>query len=120
MKNNLLYPELSYQIVGICFSVHNELGRFSREKQYSNLIEVKLKEKGIKYKKELPISITGNKVDFLVEDKIILELKTVRAISKDDYRQTQRYLQATGIELGLLINFRNKYLTPKRILRVTK
>ena len=44
MKTKVLYPEFSYKIVGICFGVHNELGRFQREKQYSNLIETKLKE----------------------------------------------------------------------------
>ena len=50
MKTKVLYPEFSYKIVGICFGVHNELGRFQREKQYSNLIETKLKENGINVK----------------------------------------------------------------------
>ncbi|OGM23995.1 hypothetical protein A2715_02370 [Candidatus Woesebacteria bacterium RIFCSPHIGHO2_01_FULL_39_32] len=120
MKTKVLYPEFSYKIVGICFGVHNELGRFQREKQYSNLIETKLKENGINYQREYPISDSGNVVDFLVEQKIILELKATSAITKDHYRQMQRYLQSTRIELGLLVNFRNKYLAPKRILRISK
>lgn len=120
MKSKILYPDLSYKIVGICFKAYNEMGRFAREKQYGDLVETKLKEAKIEYKRELSISNTGNKVDFLIEDKVILELKTVRMITKEDYMQVQRYLNSTGIELGLLVNFRNKYLVPKRILRVER
>lgn len=63
MKSKLLYPELSYIVVGVCFSVHNELGPYAREKQYGNLIEKKLKEAKIPFKRELLISDTGNKVN---------------------------------------------------------
>ncbi len=116
----LLYPELSYKIVGMCYEAHNELGRFSREKQYGNLISEKLKAANIKYERELQISDTGNILDFLIEDKIILELKCEDIVTKKDYFQVQRYLQSSGLELGILINFRNKLLRPKRILKTTK
>jgi len=105
------------QIVGILFEVHNELGRFCREKQYSELISNKLSENKINHKREFEISDTGNVVDFLIENKIILELKSKRIILKKDYYQIQRYLQVTNLKLGILVNFRSEYLNPKRIVK---
>ncbi len=120
--NNLgiVYPELSYIIVGLAFEVHNELGQFAREKQYADLLERKLVEIGIPYKREFRIGDSGNILDFLVGDveKIILELKTVRVVGREQFRQIQNYLQQTKYELGILINFSDKYLRPKRILRI--
>lgn len=63
-QGKLVYPELSYNITGICFQVHNELGRFAREKQYADLLEIKLREKQVQYKSELNISNSGNIIDF--------------------------------------------------------
>ena len=114
----VIYPGLSYLLVGICFSTHNELGPYAREKQYSSLIENKLKETNLSYKREFQISGSGNIVDFLVEKKIILELKAKRILTKDDYFQLQRYLQESKIRLGLLVNFRNKYIKPVRVVRI--
>jgi GxxExxY protein len=117
---NLLYPKLSYTIVGLCFDVHNELGSFSREKQYCDLLENRLKEGKITYKRELLIADTGNILDFLIDNKIALEAKTKRILTKKDYYQLQRYLQVSKVKLGLLINFRNKVLSPKRVIRLDK
>jgi len=121
--NKLLYPELSYKIVGLLFNVHNNLGRFKNEKQYSDAIEQELKILKIPYNREfrLPESFEGennnrNIIDFVIDDKIVLELKTKRAIFKDDYFQVKRYLSSSNYKLGLLVNFRSKYLSPKRIL----
>lgn len=114
----LIYPELSYVITEICFAVHNQLGRYAREKQYGDLLEEKLKEIKIPYKREFRIGKTGNTVDFLIDNKIILELKVKPLILKEDYYQLQRYLQALGIRLGLLVNFRNRYLKPIRVIRI--
>lgn len=116
--NKIIYPELSYLIVGICFATHNELERFSRERQYCDLIEQKLKEIKIPYKRELKIGDSGNVIDFLIDEKIILELKTKRLLTKDDYYQLQRYLQTLNIKLGIIVNFREKYLKPKRIIKI--
>ncbi|KKU26566.1 MAG: hypothetical protein UX39_C0008G0029 [Candidatus Magasanikbacteria bacterium GW2011_GWA2_46_17] len=114
----VIYPELSYNLVGIFFEVHKELGLYGREKQYADYIEQKLKNKKISYKRELAIGNTGNILDFLVDEKIILELKAKRMLTPEDYRQTQHYLQETNIRLGLLVNFREKIVKPIRIVRI--
>ncbi len=114
----VVYPELSYTITGILFAAHNELGPYAREKQYGDLIEKKLKEIKMPYKREIAIADTGNILDFLIDEKIILELKSARIITKENYRQIQNYLQQANIKLGLLANFRNKYLKPIRIIRI--
>lgn len=117
IKTKLLYGDLSYEINGILFSVHNELGRFAREKQYADLIEQKLKQHNIKYRRECPIGDSGNTIDFIIEDVIILELKAKPFLLNADYDQVQRYLHMCDIHLGILVNFRPKYIQPKRILK---
>lgn len=117
-SDKILYPELSYVITGILFSVHNELGQFAREKQYCDLIENKLKESKICYKREMRIGNSVNIVDFLIEEKVVLEVKAVRRIIDDNFRQVQNYLQQSLLELGILVNFRYKYIKPIRIIRI--
>jgi len=120
INEKVLCPELSYSITGILFSVHNELGQYAREKQYGDLIEKKFDEIKINYKREFAILNTGNILDFIVEDKIILELKNTRILTKEHYRQIQNYLQQAQVKLGLLVNFRSKYLKPIRIIRIDR
>jgi len=114
----LIFPELSYALTGICFDVHNKLGRYAREKQYGDLLEEKFNERKIPYKREFAIGKTGNTVDFFIDDKVILELKAKPVVSRDDYFQTQRYLQAIDAKLALLINFQNRYLKPIRVIKI--
>ncbi len=116
INKKLIYPELSFKIAGLCFKVHNEIGRFSREKQYGDLLEQKISESNISYHRELIIGDSGNIADFVIDDKILLEIKAKSFITKDDYYQVQRYLKELGLELGLIINFRQQYLKPQRIL----
>lgn len=117
-NEKVIYPELSYIITGICFNIHNNLGRYCREKQYADSIERKLIEVNIPYKREYNIKGSGNIIDFLIDDKIILELKAVSIVTKEDYYQIQRYLQILNIKLGMIINFRNRYLKPLRIIKI--
>jgi GxxExxY protein len=117
-KKELFYPELSYSIVGILYATHNQLGCFAREKQYGDEIEKRLKEIGMHYRRECAIGNSGNVVDFIVDDKIILELKAKRVLLNEDFDQVQRYLQETGLQLGILANFRSKYLKPLRVVKV--
>ena len=119
-QGKLIYPKLSFTIVGILFSVHNNLGPYAREKQYGDEIEQKFKEAKITYKREVIIGSSGNILDFVVDNKIALELKTKRILTKEDYHQIQRYLQESQLKLGLLVNFRNKYIKPVRIVRIDK
>jgi len=118
VSKKVLYPELSYKVVGVLFETHKELGSYAREKQYGDLIEKRFKELGLPYKREISISNTGNILDFLVDNKIILELKSVREISKEYYRQLQNYLQQTNMKLGILVNFRTTRLRPIRVIKI--
>lgn len=119
-NNKIIYPELSYKLTGILFNVHNELGKYSREKQYGDLLEQKLAEEKIDFKREVNIGGSGNILDFIIDNKIALELKATRLILKEHYRQLQNYLQQTGLKLGFLVNFRDGYLKPKRIVRIER
>ena len=119
----IIYPELSYLISGILFSVHNEIGRYCNEKQVCDKIEHYLKQSNIAYEREkvLPISFLGekagrNRIDFLISDMVVLEIKTTRFLTKEHYYQIQRYLKALRLKLGILVNFRDERLKPRRIL----
>ena len=114
---------MSYEITGILFAIHNELGRYKNEKQYADKFEQILKGREIKYLREinLPPSFQGekkyrNKIDFIIEDKIIIDFKAKTIITKEDYFQMQRYLTSYKKKLGIIVNFRQKYLKPKRII----
>ncbi len=120
MSDKLIFPELSYKIVGVLYKVHNEIGRYGREIQYCNFLEKKLKEEKIDYKREYTIGDTGNRLDFLIEGKVIIEVKAKDIVTREDYYQIQRYLQITDMRLGILVNFRQKYLHPKRIVKIEK
>lgn len=126
IKKNLVFPELSYKICGLLFKVHNSLGRYCNEKQYSDAFEHSLVENHIKYEREkyIPASFEGekqarNKVDFIIDDCLVVELKSKRVLIKEDYYQVKRYLIAFKKQLGLLVNFRDKFLKPRRILNPT-
>jgi len=117
-SGKVLYPEMSYIINGILFSVHNELGFYAKEKQYGDLIEKKFKEVHLPFKREQRISDTGNILDFIIDDCIVLEKKTVRFITNENFRQIQNYLQQTGINLGILVNLKSKFIKPLRVIRL--
>lgn len=118
-KDKVIYPELSYKLTGVCFKVQDELGRFAKEKQYCERLEAKFVDLSIPFVREFTVKGTGNRVDFIVEDKILLEIKAQPFVSKTDYGQTQRYLQVLRLKLGLLINFQSKYLKPQRVINYT-
>ncbi|MEM2175408.1 MAG: GxxExxY protein, partial [Candidatus Micrarchaeia archaeon] len=121
MTNNIriIEKDLSYKLNGLFFEIHKELGRFAREKQYADLLEEKLKNNNIKFKREIILKFNDRIIkvpDFIIEDKILVELKRKPVNTKDDYKRIIRYLEITGLELGILVNFGLEYLKPRRIL----
>jgi GxxExxY protein len=125
MQNDskIIYAELSYKINGILFEARKNVGRFGSEKQYCDAIEELLKKNKISYEREkiLPEAFNGEKtgrykVDFLIDAKIILEVKAKPFITKEDYYQTKRYLKVLNKKLALLVNMRRYYVRPKRVL----
>ncbi|OGE80366.1 MAG: hypothetical protein A2826_02830 [Candidatus Doudnabacteria bacterium RIFCSPHIGHO2_01_FULL_43_23] len=129
MRNNqdkILYKELSYKINGILFKVRKELGRYKNEKQYCDAIEEELKKSGIKHEREKIIEnpVEGNffrsKVDFLIEDVIVLEIKAKSFVTNEDYFQARRYLTDLDLKLGIIANMRQYNVLPKRIINSEK
>ncbi len=117
VAESFLYGDLTYQLNGMFFAVQNELGRFAREKQYANLFEQKLKDAGIPFHRELRVGDSGNILDFLIDEKVVVEFKAKAFLMQDDYSQIKRYLHILNLELGILVNFRSERLHPKRVLR---
>jgi len=122
-NEKVIYQKLSYKIVGVLFKVHGELGGRYQEKYYQRAIEEELKKSNIRYKKEISVDLKYNNkkigkyiLDFLIENRIILEIKTVPKLHPEDFRQVLAYLKAKNIKLGILANFRGSKLVFKRIL----
>ena len=122
-STKIIYPELSYKINGVFFEIHNKLGRFCNEKQYNDAIEILLKQNKSNYEREKDLnfllkekSIGGNRVDFCIDNKILVDAKAKRYITREDYKQMKRYLEATGLKLGIIVNFRENSIRPKRVI----
>lgn len=109
---NFLYEELSYKIRGCVFKVYNTLGFGHKEKIYREALETEFKNSGINFDKEkaLPVIYNGKKVgiykpDFIIDNKIIVEIKAVSFMPKHNETQLTYYLRGTNYKLGFLINF---------------
>ena len=116
--------DLTKAIIGCAFQVSNELGVGFLESVYENALLVALTDAGIAAESQRAIEVRfrGQVVgsffpDLLVEDKVIVELKAAKAITPQHQAQIINYLNATGIEVGLLINFGNPKLEYKRFTR---
>jgi GxxExxY protein len=108
----LRHRDLTEKIIQCCFKVHNTLGFGFLEMVYENALVIELSKAGLIIKQQHPIQVyydgqtVGDyQVDILVEGKVILELKSVDRIIDIHEIQLKNYLKATGIEVGLLINF---------------
>ena len=118
----LLYQELTDKILKACNRVHNELGCGFLEKVYQEALAIQMMEMGIAFEREkhLPITYHGKILkcdfyaDFVVENKVIVELKAVTEISPIFEAQIINYLKASGIKVVLLINFGVSHLQIKR------
>ncbi|MBU4369186.1 GxxExxY protein [Patescibacteria group bacterium] len=121
----LIYPDLSYKITGILFEVFKDLGAGYQEKYYQRAISISLKENGLKFKEQvsIPLEYKSHKIgrlilDFLIEDKIVLEIKKGNYFSPSNIKQINAYLKATDLKLGLLANFTSSGVKFKRILNI--
>ena len=123
-ENEILYKNLPYKIVGCAMRVHSKLGYGFLEKVYENALMVLFRREGIEAKQQVPITVyfeeevVGNYyADILVEDKVILEIKSVENIIDAHIAQTLNYLKATGLRLAIILNFSKEKLKYKRIVK---
>jgi GxxExxY protein len=125
ISNNekLVLKDLSYKLMHILFDVHNKLGTSFKEEQYKSAIADYLNKLGLRFEREKEISadfkgliIKGLRVDFIIENKIILEVKSKPLLTKEDLRQVLRYLKSLNLPLAILVNFKKKKLEYKRII----
>ena len=108
----ILYKELSYRVVGCFYKVYNTLGPGHKESIYQKALKIEFGKQNIKYvsKKRLSIEYAGKEVgiyepDFIIEDKIIVEIKSVLYMSKVYELQLYYYLKGSKYKLGYIINF---------------
>ncbi len=120
----LQYQELTEKIIGCAYTVFNKMGSGFLESVYEKCLMIELKKAGLKAEEQRPIlvyyegELVGEFIaDIVVEDKIILELKSVQRIAKIHEVQLVNYLNATGMEVGLLLNFGEKKVEVKRKVR---
>jgi GxxExxY protein len=114
-KQDFKFQELTEKIINIFFKVYNKLGYGFLEKVYENAMMIELKKGKIPALAQAPIKVIyDNEIigdyfaDILVDNKIIVELKAARNLSGENEAQLLNYLKATGIEVGLFLNFRIK------------
>jgi len=122
-KSNLLYPELSYEIIGVAFNVFNELGFGHREIYYQRALSKELNRAGIEYEREVRHDVTykGDRIgvdiaDFIVENKIVVELKARSRIGYVHIKQTLSYLKENELKLEILIYFTKDGVKYRRVL----
>ena len=108
----LIYEELSNKVINAYYNVQKILGKGLAEKVYENALCIELEEMGIPYvrQKELPVEYKGHNIgnyiaDIVVDEKIILELKAVNAITQEHVAQTLNYINLTHSKVGYILNF---------------
>lgn len=126
-RDDLIYPDLSYKIVGVLFEIFRQVGAGYKEKYYQNMVAIELEKNKLQYKKELfvPLLYKEKKVgsyflDFLIEEKVILELKAKELFSKKDIEQVYSYLLKNNLKLGILAYFTKTGVKFKRIVNLEK
>ena len=104
---------ISYQIRGAIYDVYNGLGAGLLESVYQNALELELIDRGLFVQKEVPVPVhykeiqmkLGFRLDLLVENKVIIEIKSVENLAEVHHKQVLTYLKITGLKLGVLVNF---------------
>ena len=126
-KKELIYADECYRIIGIIFEVSNEVGYGYKESFYQKAIVKVFRENGIDFKEQLRANVKFRNedlgllvLDFLVFDKIVVELKQKNYFSQRDINQLHSYLKATNLKLGLLVYFTKNGVRYKRIVNLKK
>jgi GxxExxY protein len=124
-RDDLLYPDLSYKILGILFEAWGEIGYGHKEKIYQRAVAVAFKKAGLSFEEELPVKLSfrGERIgmyyfDFLVQGKIILELKVRNYFSRKDIEQLYSYLKAKNLKLGIIAHFTKDGVKYKRVVNI--
>jgi GxxExxY protein len=125
-KNDLLYPELSYKIVGCAFDVYRKLGPGHLERIYQKALAQAFTKAGLKFVEQArhEVAIEGKSLgkgffDFLVEDKVVVELKRGRFNSDEEIHQTLGYLTMSNLELAIIIRFTTEGAKYKRVVNIS-
>ncbi len=118
----LLHKEITERIIEACYEVANELGVGFLESVYEKALLVALREKGIDAASQVPMAVSfrGQNVgeffaDIIVESKVVVEVKAVKRLLPEHSAQVINYLKATGMEVGLLVNFGGPKVEIKRL-----
>ena len=118
----LIHGELSYKIIGVLFRVFNKLGYGYQEKYYQRAVALELNEEKLNYIREKEVKLNYRDeiigkyfLDFIVDNKIILELKVVNFFHEQDIKQILSYLKASGLKLGILAIITKDGIKYKRI-----
>jgi len=124
MDKSSINDPLTYKIIGCAIEVHNILGNGFQEVIYQRCLAIELENAGLSYlrEEEIPlyykgIEVGSRRADFVVEGKILVELKALIKLDDVHLAQTLNYLTAYDLEIGLLINFGGKSLEYKRMFR---
>ncbi len=124
-REDLIYPELSYQIIGVLFEIWTKLGFGYKEKIYENATAEGFKNAKLKFEEQQPVKIYyKNKLvgmyyfDFLIENKIVLEIKVRNYFSKKDITQLYSYLKAKNLNLGIIAHFTRTGVKFKRVINL--
>jgi GxxExxY protein len=124
-ETNLIYADECYQIMGLIFEVFNVLGYGHKESFYQKAVAKAFSDNRIKFKEQLRCKLQYKEkelgvyiLDFLVFDKIIIELKQRDFFSRKDINQLYKYLKVTGLKMGLIVHFTSKGVRYKRIVNL--
>jgi|SRR6267378_1795989 len=127
IKEEYKYSDLTEKIIGCAMRVHSKLGNGFQEVIYQRALAIEFEKANLLFVRELEVpifyddvNIGTRRVDFLVEEKILVELKAVSQLEKVHWAQALNYLEAFKLEIGLLINFGNTRLEFKRLIKSKK
>ena len=118
------FEDISGSILAAAVEVHRALGPGFHEAAYSRALRIALRNRGIRFKSEFEIllkfagdEVGAYRLDLVVEDAIVVELKAVRRVEEVHFAQLRAYLRASGLRVGLLLNFNAKVLAVRRVVQ---